>query len=142
VERLKPLLAGVVEVIPWLKQWHNDLDPEFQERMGDFFETFLQGQLAALRLDTGRPQALDTACFRAAKTKPVTLINVVEHTPMRHVSGVACRQDKLALVFVLRSHGFSQVVGQCGVNIGLLTNQTRWQAISAHETSPLPEVAS
>ncbi len=45
VERLKPLLAGLTEIIPWLKQWHNDLDPEFQERMGDFFETFLQGQL-------------------------------------------------------------------------------------------------
>ena len=43
VERLKPLLAGPVEIIPWLKQWHNDL--EFQERMGDFFETFLGGQL-------------------------------------------------------------------------------------------------
>jgi hypothetical protein len=45
VERLKPLLAGLGELIPWLKQWHNDLDPEFHERMGDFFETFLQGQL-------------------------------------------------------------------------------------------------
>jgi hypothetical protein len=45
VERLKPLLSGLAEIIPWLKQWHNDLDPEFQERMGDFFETFMQGQL-------------------------------------------------------------------------------------------------
>jgi hypothetical protein len=45
VERLKPLLAGLEELIPWLKQGHNDLDPEFHERMGDFFETFLQGQL-------------------------------------------------------------------------------------------------
>jgi hypothetical protein len=61
---------------------------------------------------------------------------------MRHVSGVACRQDKLALTFVLRSHGFRPVVGQCGVNIGLLTNPTRWQAINAHKTRPLLEVAS
>jgi hypothetical protein len=45
VERLKPLLVGLAELIPWLKQWYNDLDPEFQERMGDFFETFLLGQL-------------------------------------------------------------------------------------------------
>jgi hypothetical protein len=45
VERLKPLLAGLSELIPWLKQWHNELDPEFHEHMGDFFETFLQGQL-------------------------------------------------------------------------------------------------
>jgi hypothetical protein len=45
VERLKPLLAGLAELIPWLKQWHNDIDLEFHERMGDCFETFLQGQL-------------------------------------------------------------------------------------------------
>ena len=45
VERLKPLLAGLAELIPWLKQWHNDIDPEYHERMGDFFEIFLQGQL-------------------------------------------------------------------------------------------------
>jgi hypothetical protein len=50
VERLKPLLAGMAELIPWLKQWHNDIDPEFHERMGDFFETFLQGQLQLYRL--------------------------------------------------------------------------------------------
>jgi hypothetical protein len=50
VERLKPLLAGLVELIPWLKQWHNDLDPEFHERMGDFFQTFLQGQLQSYSL--------------------------------------------------------------------------------------------
>jgi hypothetical protein len=45
VERLKPLLAGLAELIPWLKQWHNDINPEFNERMGDFFDVFLQGQL-------------------------------------------------------------------------------------------------
>jgi hypothetical protein len=44
-ERLQPLLAGLAELIPWLKQWHNDIDPEFNQRMGDFFEGFLQGQL-------------------------------------------------------------------------------------------------
>jgi hypothetical protein len=44
-ERLKPLLAGIAELLPWLKQWHNDIDPEFNERMGDFFEGFLHGQL-------------------------------------------------------------------------------------------------
>ena len=44
-ERLRPPLAGLAELIPWIKQWHNDIDSEFNERMGDFFETFLQGQL-------------------------------------------------------------------------------------------------
>jgi Domain of unknown function (DUF7008) len=40
-ERLKPLLAGLVELLPWLKQWHNDIDPTFNQRMGDCFGTFL-----------------------------------------------------------------------------------------------------
>jgi hypothetical protein len=44
-ERLKPLLAGLAELLPWLKQWHNDIDPKFNERMGDFFETFLRSEL-------------------------------------------------------------------------------------------------
>jgi hypothetical protein len=43
--RLKPLLAGLAELLPWLKQWHNDIDPAFNERMGDFFETFLHSEL-------------------------------------------------------------------------------------------------
>ncbi len=45
VERLKPLLAGFAELLPWLKQWHNDIDPTFNERMGDFFETFFRSEL-------------------------------------------------------------------------------------------------
>ena len=44
-ERLRPLLAGLAELLPWLKQWHNDIDPTFNERMGDFFETFLRSEL-------------------------------------------------------------------------------------------------
>lgn len=44
-ERLRPLLAGLGELLPWLKQWHNDIDPTFNERMGDFFETFLRSEL-------------------------------------------------------------------------------------------------
>jgi hypothetical protein len=40
--RLVPLLAGLIELIPWLKQWHNDVDPEFGMPMGDYFEGFVQ----------------------------------------------------------------------------------------------------
>lgn len=42
--RLTPLLAGLAELIPWLKQWHNDPTPQFG-RLGDFYETFLDAQL-------------------------------------------------------------------------------------------------
>jgi hypothetical protein len=42
--RLTPLLAGLAELIPWLKQWHNEPTPQFG-RLGDFYETFLDAQL-------------------------------------------------------------------------------------------------
>jgi len=32
-EQLLPMLNALEELIPWLKQWHNDLDPTFNERM-------------------------------------------------------------------------------------------------------------
>jgi hypothetical protein len=40
--RLVPLLACLLELLPWLKQWHNDIDPEFGMHMGDYFEGFIQ----------------------------------------------------------------------------------------------------
>jgi hypothetical protein len=49
-ERLQPPLAGLAELIPWIKQWYNEIDPEFDQRMGDFFEGFLQGQLQQYEL--------------------------------------------------------------------------------------------
>jgi hypothetical protein len=36
-DRLVPLLAGVIELLPWLLQWHNDYDPDLGARMGDYF---------------------------------------------------------------------------------------------------------
>ena len=45
-ERLTPLLAVLQEYLPWLKQWHNEVDPEYNQRLGDFFETYLHSQLA------------------------------------------------------------------------------------------------
>ena len=44
--RLIPLLAVLQENLPWLKQWHNDVDPDYNVRLGDFFETYLHSQLS------------------------------------------------------------------------------------------------
>ena len=46
--RLVPLLACLLELLPWLKQWHNDVDPEFGERMGDFFQSFVNEEARQL----------------------------------------------------------------------------------------------
>ena len=40
-ERLLPLLAGLSEFLPWLKQWHDDLDPGTGERLGTWFAAFV-----------------------------------------------------------------------------------------------------
>jgi hypothetical protein len=47
-ERLIPLLAGLLELVPWLKQWQNQWNPEHDARMGDYFEGFVQDETRAL----------------------------------------------------------------------------------------------
>lgn len=40
--RLIPLLASLIELLPWLKQWHNEPNANFDGlRMGDYFEGFV-----------------------------------------------------------------------------------------------------
>jgi hypothetical protein len=42
--RLHQLLAGLLDLVPWLKQWHNKLDPVYGERMGDYYEGFVRDE--------------------------------------------------------------------------------------------------
>ena len=46
VARLTPLLAVLQENLTWLKQWYNNVDPEYNQRLGDFYEIFLTTQLS------------------------------------------------------------------------------------------------
>jgi hypothetical protein len=47
--RLVPMLAGLLELIPWVKQWHNEPSAEFNGlKLGDYFEGFLKGECAEL----------------------------------------------------------------------------------------------
>ncbi|WLD15132.1 BREX-2 system adenine-specific DNA-methyltransferase PglX [Planctellipticum variicoloris] len=49
--RLPPLLAGLAELVPWLKQWHNAPDAAFGgQAMGDYFEGFVQEEARELGL--------------------------------------------------------------------------------------------
>ena len=45
-----PLLAGLLELLPWLQQWHNDIDPAIGARMGDYFDGFVDDEARALGL--------------------------------------------------------------------------------------------
>lgn len=48
--KIGKLLACILELLPWLKQWHNEIDPEYGTRMGDFFESFMHAEMAGLGL--------------------------------------------------------------------------------------------
>ena len=50
VERLRPLLEGLRELLPWLLQWHDDVDPDLGERLGTFYQSFIADQALALGL--------------------------------------------------------------------------------------------
>lgn len=49
-ERLTPLLAGLLELLPWIHQWHPDADPDYGGPPGAYFESWLDHQLAELAL--------------------------------------------------------------------------------------------
>ena len=46
--KLVPLLAAIGQLIPWLKQWHNELDPAYGTRMGDYYENYLAEEAKAI----------------------------------------------------------------------------------------------
>ena len=48
VERLKTALAGLLDIIPWLKQWHNEPHPATGDRMGNSFAAFLEAECQEL----------------------------------------------------------------------------------------------
>jgi hypothetical protein len=70
-DRLTPLLAGLLELIPWLKQWHNALDPTHGVRMGDYFADFVAEEARTLGLtqDQVRAWAPPTRALRARRRR-------------------------------------------------------------------------
>lgn len=44
-ERLVPLLAGLHELAPWVRQWHNQIDPEYGESVADTVDAELTSRL-------------------------------------------------------------------------------------------------
>ncbi len=68
-ERLVPLLAGLAELLPWLRQWHDDLDPATGERLGTWFTAFVADEARELgttmeALGAWRPAATSAARAR------------------------------------------------------------------------------
>jgi hypothetical protein len=49
-KKLKMLLAGLLDLLPWIKQWHNETDPDYGMGLGDYFAGFLEEECRALGL--------------------------------------------------------------------------------------------
>jgi hypothetical protein len=69
--RLIPLLACIAELLPWLKQWHSEIDSTYGMSMSDYFDGFLTEEARALNqtieeIKAWRPPATTT---RRRKTK-------------------------------------------------------------------------
>lgn len=47
---LTPLVAGMAELLPWVKQWHSDIDPTFGMSMADFCVGQLEERMTQLNL--------------------------------------------------------------------------------------------
>jgi len=59
--RLIPLIAGLAEVMPWVRQWHGDIDPAFGMSPADAYAGYLEDQqlrhgVTASDLTAWRPQ--------------------------------------------------------------------------------------
>ncbi|GAA4152360.1 hypothetical protein GCM10022416_50470 [Actinomadura keratinilytica] len=48
--RITPLLAGLAEVLPWVKQWHGEVDPAFGMSPADAFTAYLAKKQAEYRI--------------------------------------------------------------------------------------------
>jgi hypothetical protein len=70
-ESLAPLLAGLLELVPWIRQWHNERDPDYGGCRADYFEAFLDGECHALGLTRDELRAWrPPEKGRAKKTPP------------------------------------------------------------------------
>jgi uncharacterized protein DUF7008 len=73
-ERLKPLLAGLDQLIPWIHQWHPEIDPEYGETAGQSFQHMLEsdGHELGLTLDDVRNWTPPEKPAKASKKKAST----------------------------------------------------------------------
>lgn len=62
--KLVPLLAGLNELAPWVRQWHNEIDPEYGESVADTIDAELTS-----RLNEHHLTATDLTAWRPAQRK-------------------------------------------------------------------------
>jgi len=71
-ERLTPLLAGVLELLPWVHQWHPEVMPDFGQTLGDAFDAWLDEQLSAVGLTRDELRAWRPPATTRGRKRPAT----------------------------------------------------------------------
>ncbi len=82
-DRLVPVFAGLEQLQPWLDQWHNEIDPDRQQRLNESIRTFVESEMTQLGISSQtlrdwRPPARGRA-GRPRKTG--ARATIVEETP-------------------------------------------------------------
>ncbi len=68
--KLAPLLAGMLDLLPWVRQWHGGIDAEFGEDLGAYYAGFIDGEARALGLTVEQVRAWAPAVGgRAPRTR-------------------------------------------------------------------------
>jgi len=49
-KRLTPILAGLDQIVPWIHQWHPEIDPEFGDTAGQSYQSLLENDAHELGL--------------------------------------------------------------------------------------------
>jgi hypothetical protein len=69
-DKLTPLLAGLNELTPWVRQWHNEIDPEYGESVADTIDDELKTRLIEYHLtETDLTKWKPEPTTRGRKTK-------------------------------------------------------------------------
>ncbi|WP_275557523.1 BREX-2 system adenine-specific DNA-methyltransferase PglX [Streptomyces sp. 5-6(2022)] len=73
-DRIKPLLAGVLEVMPWVRQWHGEYDEEWEGVPADEYQAYFEElcakhQVSEVDLRAWRPEKKTRSRKKAAAKK-------------------------------------------------------------------------
>lgn len=91
-ERVSPMLAGTAELVPWLLQWHNELDPELGDRPGEAYATWLDQELHAQGLTAAALDAWEPPRATRGKGRRTTSRQATQSTKRTSESDDAAGQ--------------------------------------------------
>jgi hypothetical protein len=77
-QRLMGLLAGLLEVMPWVRQWHNELNPDFGQSYAGAYDTYLTTQRESRNLTEDALRAwLPPQPTRGRRLRPAQAITAI-----------------------------------------------------------------